>query len=1019
MSMFCPSGDECQQDTAVKVLGHTYGNDFINAFFTSGTTASNIKPSSITPEILGGLATMAGILAITLFILLVVQILITSAQDGEAFGKGSTKAVIVSRFLISFALLLPTASNYAIVQIILMTLVLFSNGQTNELYNNIVKISAISHSIPDEPVTSLKTGTDVYGVRGFAVAHLQQAFCVNLLNTNYSSSVNGSAELAYATTPVDFKGIEGLTSISSIYNTTSPNEFRAVGSKEKYYDPNNKKLGSYKALALVSTTGSIAHPSIPICGGLRYSVLPAKASDLVDPDLAKSESGLTSKEQKELYQSIAEVGLMIAKNKQLILMQTTAEISDWMLHAGIPYNLSAPDYESQLSKVNFNDLSNKILSLINKGDLEFTNQVRGLDIHEQVRTLIDSLTAKGWTEAAGIKQRLAVVQSGLSGTLANEPISLSPPQLASLEIEDQRASRFKAALDSLNTITKELMGQPLYSGSNDADLIAQSVPSNFTEGSNGKEINKDLEDRYASLIGTFKKSVVNMILTGEFQAGTPQSALAGNSTQSWFADEYDVLTNIQKTGEWISYFNFQLNSALALSKGVAIGSASALGVSDTLKAIPDGVLNFILHVIEPLLKVLLTSLPILVTYMAVVIPSMPYFFFLTGVIAWYIHIIQAMAGMPFWAVMHMIPERTFVGTQAQGYVTVVALVLRPMLTLAGLFMGFVLSNSILMFTTETFFAMQDVMLESSNSNMLTRIASEVTTFTLWMFVYCTLILQVCYMIFGLAGTLPDTVLRWIGSGLNAGNWGESNAKEALSSGGDSAVRNTAMSGGGGGGNSGGGSGGNTGGGTQNSDNPNTGTPNTGSFGNRDTILSPTGGGVDDRGKSSFSESSSSNISVSTGGGIPQSEASTHFQSLGGQVNADGSAKTFAELKEANKERTSSSQRGFDAQNFGAGAAGFVGGAAQGMVQGGSVAYTSFKATEGGFATKLSAGVRGFVSTAASGAMNGRSEALTRSAQIHFAQSGGVRQSDGSVSVGSGASDKQIAQSYMNLRSATK
>lgn len=76
---------------------------------------------------------------------------------------------------------------------------------------------------------------------------------------------------------------------------------------------------------------------------------------------------------------------------------------------------------------------------------------------------------------------------------------------------------------------------------------------------------------------------------------------------------------------------------------------------------------------------------------------------LMAVIGWVLHILQAMTGLILWSIMHMIPDRTFVGSQMQGYLTVIALFFRPMLSLMGFYLAFMLSDPIITFTTDEFF----------------------------------------------------------------------------------------------------------------------------------------------------------------------------------------------------------------------------------------------------------------------------------------------------------------------------
>lgn len=54
--------------------------------------------------------------------------------------------------------------------------------------------------------------------------------------------------------------------------------------------------------------------------------------------------------------------------------------------------------------------------------------------------------------------------------------------------------------------------------------------------------------------------------------------------------------------------------------------------------------------------------------------------------------------------MHSIPQSSFIGTQQQGYLTLLTLLFRPMLIVAGFFVGFAFFEIAVDFIAYTFFA---------------------------------------------------------------------------------------------------------------------------------------------------------------------------------------------------------------------------------------------------------------------------------------------------------------------------
>lgn len=1016
MSLFCLASDSrpCENDTAIDVLSQIYGRDFIHAYFTSGPSPSEIVPGSIAPVILGGLATVAGMLAIVVFISLMLTSLINSAQDGEAFGKGSAKSIIILRFLFSFVMLFPTASGYCIAQIILMAFVLWSNGETNKLYNNVVMKSTINNIDYAPSGGAVSSKLDAFGVRGAALAHFQQAYCLNLLNANYAPLLAGP------TVPVS-KGSYSLLApegnISTAYVPQNTNPFGPIISDLMLNNPDDSRSGGYRVVRLVDKSGKTAMANAAVCGAMRVVEIPQNS---FNKDLPSKGVGMSLESQQKIYQAIAEGASKLASRKQAILLQTTAEVSDWMLTANIPYDINSADYATQLNSVDFGALRNRIVQLQVHGNQDFDNAVSGLNLTQLTRDLTNSLTAKGWTHAAGIKQRIIASQSSLVKGVDADVVSFTPPDFSVLTIDDSRKDRFKSAISAMNIVVEQAMGKAAFASSSDASLIAQSIPSELDENMSPKQLNSDLQDRYSSLLSDMKRRIVHSLIAGSFQKNTPEAALETGMKSDWVNSEHDVLANIQKTGEIISVLSMRLQVTTGAVKTALLGIFAVTGVSDTLNKAAEGAFLAYMNIIEPILTRILMYLNVLETYMAVVLPSMPYFFFITGVVAWYIHILQAMAGLPFWAILHMIPERSFVGSQSQGYVTVIALFLRPMLTLTGLFFAFILANPILLFVTEAFFAMQDQMMAASAGDGLFRFAAELGTFFNWMIIYCTLMLQVCYLIFGLAGTLPDSVLKWLGTGLNAGGWGETNAREALSQGAGAGVQDgnaakqAASKGGGGkgssddgGGNGGGGNGGGDGGGTANAAKNETATK----------------GGVDDnyaakqQGNSSGGSGGTSGIgSAATASSLQ--DAGDKFKSVGGQVGADGKAKSYDELKEINKGRSLETRASFGLASSVGGIAGGATGAAKGTSAGFKSAMSAASEADG-FSGKLKAAASGFASGFSGHTTEGFRKGQEVVAQHHIASKGGVLGEDGEASKGRNVSRMDFARAYSNLQDAQK
>ncbi|MFP3507867.1 hypothetical protein SB786_37145, partial [Burkholderia sp. SIMBA_062] len=82
--------------------------------------------------------------------------------------------------------------------------------------------------------------------------------------------------------------------------------------------------------------------------------------------------------------------------------------------------------------------------------------------------------------------------------------------------------------------------------------------------------------------------------------------------------------------------------------------------------------------------------------------------------------------------MHMTPDRTFVGSQTQGYLLLLSLFARPALAVLGLFAAVLVSDPVIDYIAQGFFAMRGAVVTSSGN---VGIISEFLTFAWWFMVF--------------------------------------------------------------------------------------------------------------------------------------------------------------------------------------------------------------------------------------------------------------------------------------------
>ena len=136
--------------------------------------------------------------------------------------------------------------------------------------------------------------------------------------------------------------------------------------------------------------------------------------------------------------------------------------------------------------------------------------------------------------------------------------------------------------------------------------------------------------------------------------------------------------------------------------------------------------------------------------------------FIIAVVGWFLAVLQTVFAAPLWAVMHMTPDRTFIGSQTQGYLMFLSLFMRPVLIIAALFAATLLANPIILYVSKAFWAMRTANVSSAES---IGFYVQFLTWKNWLIMYGMILLPVVYMIYGLTNTLPDAILTWISAGI--------------------------------------------------------------------------------------------------------------------------------------------------------------------------------------------------------------------------------------------------------------
>ncbi|WP_180190341.1 DotA/TraY family protein [Acinetobacter sp. YH01009] len=776
MSLFCQSTNpNCDGDQAVTLLSSIFGHDFINAFINASGPASTVPASGLLTNILlGGVASVAMSLVLVFALGIGLTALLKSAQDGEAFGKDSKVTTIVSRILYSIILLLPTASGYCFIQVVVLGMVLWSNNVSNTINNRTLGESLMaSASLSD----THDRQRDIFGFRKNAPVMLRQLHCINVLNQEFYGLAPGFGRY--------------FSDGSYPANANLGVAMTAAEKRSNYIDKTSKTANNWTSVtynfAYADNRLEIGNKHEPICGGASLNVVNPAAvnSELMNIPVYK----LRQEDQNKINVALASVQAKLQQEKNNLYRQFFIDMEKWYIAYAVNANATENEGVFPISKAGMDAFNLLVEDYVNKSHAKTNGILTSENGYTAVQTVVNSLNKRGWmmTPESRIKvgQYRAVVEKYVT-----EPLwSFTAPTLNSSIMSNSKGEAiYNSVYVAMDNAVGSITSKDTWVANGDIGNTTNLLSMSSDGGDSNKVANMDQKfSAYGSAWATnLSKSLALGILVGDTGDSELLNKNSNTITASTLHRNTNVIKNIQDTGEMIL-------SAKAVAQSVVVGLKLAVlaarsgstvvqwvpGLASVTKEGTDALQYAVENIFAPVLSQLITYLTILGIWMAVVIPYMPMIFFGLACVGWIIHILYAVCGLPLWALMHMIPERTFVGSQTQGYVTVLTLFMRPIFIIVGFWMAEIIVGPALVTLTDMFFSYQGAMSIAYSSNSFAVIFTELITF-IWKFIaYLFLMTSAIYLIYGLVFSVADQVQQWIGSGLNGGQWGETNSKEAI------------------------------------------------------------------------------------------------------------------------------------------------------------------------------------------------------------------------------------------------
>ncbi|MBN3729521.1 DotA/TraY family protein [Burkholderia sp. Tr-20390] len=688
-------------DAAVKVLQMIFGD--VITHLVSGMTPGAASNAAATMLGVAFRYFNGGVLVFGSFILTWVTIfgIANSANDGEVLGKQWSTFYTPIRTVSAAAVLMPTSSGFAGIQIILLLVVTWSIGFASNIWTAVATYSisqsitsAATSSITSDPnfesniASAIRMGACARGVNN-AMATLMPDSRINLQLQTAQSKDQHFGETTYVTTYT-------------------------------YADPN--WAGSAAICGTMTLTDS--YPIVSNAVNSIFSGNPSSGNTSSNTQTADMLRRNIADARNNFFTSVFQ---QFVPNAVSQIANAAVSTADIQLSATALSNAIAA--EKQLLA---GDVQQAVLQTISGQNSSF----------------VSTMTSQGWIFAASYWTDLGRIKDAVrTATTSKVNFTAGSNTLENLLPPGVVLIAANATMASVSNLATLLTNKALSTASSNASTSTPAIPSlqtTFTlnDFTDGDSATKTMFGKWFRHLGTsLIAGMVNFL-------GDPNE---------------DPVMQVKSLGDWISSFAegvFLLKTTVhATLEGLGATAASSMlpGTSIAAGFAKAAAVFFtdMFALVSPSLFMLMYA----GYFLGIWIPMVPFYVFAIGVVGWLVFVIEMMAAGVLWAAAHTTPARdnSFIGSQMQGYMLVMSGFFRPALMVVGL----VASNAVLYPSIAYINASFITRVQAIQQDTVTGPLSIAA----FMLVYCVIIFAVFMLVFSLPQTLPDRILRWIGAGV--------------------------------------------------------------------------------------------------------------------------------------------------------------------------------------------------------------------------------------------------------------
>lgn len=612
-------------DYAVSILERLFGSTVTSLMGGDGATTTG---SAILTTVIGTFNVAVLFFATVVAAYLMYQLFLDTARDGEAGGRETNLAVTTLRAAGGAALLLPVSGGFSVIQILVLQLLLWGSGLGDYVWKEVANqmtTSATYTASNADAGDSFMTAKKMSGVLATRIAgHLCR------LHMNNISKTLGTGDA-----PVTSSDMGGTFVDRPVFNQGQ----------------------TYRSAAVwFFSDGGAYNSRSELCGSVKLVGSPMPQETNVDMTVYNSDMTFGEQLTEMTSQTVQQNAIAAVQALDAVAIPIAQSIFDGQRNtSGIKQQIGTA--VAQQTTAFITGVNNNIFA---------SSEAQGLSGLKS--SFLSATTDNGWMFAATWQRALAAYVTKLNN--ARNQLSF----VNSVEMDPKAsATSIWGAISGYSNTEERLFARV------DADFdYLKTFEGAFLEAGEPNPGNQTTLEKVAAN-NQEASSVLTMQWLYAYMFSKARTGGDETNENQW----NDPLIEIQDLGQ-----------TAILAGGLTIAASSAMDVIGTAGAIASIAYGNILAAagsyaasyVAEVIGYLGYGLLALGIILAIVLPFLPFVYFLSGAIGWVIMALEAVIAAPLWILLTFSPHKSgdIIGTNKQGLLLMIGVFFRPVLMIIGL-----------------------------------------------------------------------------------------------------------------------------------------------------------------------------------------------------------------------------------------------------------------------------------------------------------------------------------------------